>query len=62
VRNVFIDHLKSAASKRAICLLGIEARPIENVVISNGVFENATKPNIVEHIDKLVFENVMQRE
>jgi polygalacturonase len=62
VRNLFIDHLMSAASKRAICMLGIEQRPIENVVLSDCVFESASKPNIVEHVDKLVLENVMQRD
>jgi polygalacturonase len=62
VRNVYIDHLKSAASKRSLCLLGIEGRPIENVVISNCEFRNVKEPCVVEYVERLLLENVMQAE
>jgi hypothetical protein len=60
VHNLYIDHVSSKKSEHPLVLLGIEAAPIENVVITNCTFANAAKPSILEHVGTLTFRNVTQ--
>jgi polygalacturonase len=60
VHNLYIDHVSSKKSAHPLVLLGIEAAPIENVVITNCTFANAAKPSILEHVGTLTFRNVTQ--
>lgn len=60
VRNIFLENVSSEKSRRPLFLLGIEAAPIHNVVISDCKFLNAEQPSVIEHVDQLLFENVMQ--
>ena len=60
VHNIYLDHVSSKKSKHPLVLLGIEAAPIENVVLTNCTFANASKPSVLEHVGSLVMKNVTQ--
>lgn len=60
VRNIFLENVKSKKSEHPLFLLGIEAAPIQNVVITNCRFENSAKPSVIEFVDTLVLRNVTQ--
>jgi polygalacturonase len=62
VRNLQLDRVTSQKSKRPLFLLGTQASPIQNVVISNSEFEKAAKPSVLEHVESLRLDNVTQPE
>ena len=60
VRNIFLDHVSSQKSEHPIFLLGIEAAPMRNIVVSNCTFAGADKPSVLEHVAELTLHNVTQ--
>ncbi|HYO25189.1 MAG TPA: glycoside hydrolase family 28 protein [Lacipirellulaceae bacterium] len=60
VRNIYLENVSSKKSEHPLYLLGIEAAPIDNVVITNCRFENADKPSVLEFVDSLLLRNVTQ--
>jgi hypothetical protein len=55
-----MENVSSEKSRHPLFFLGIEAAPIQNVVIANCTFKNADKPSVVEFVDQLVLKNVTQ--
>ncbi|HMP07282.1 MAG TPA: hypothetical protein PJ982_13095, partial [Lacipirellulaceae bacterium] len=60
VRNIFLERISSQKSRHPLFLLGIEASPMTNIVISDCRFENASKPSVIEYVDSLMLRNVSQ--
>jgi polygalacturonase len=62
VRNIFIENMTCQKSKMAFYLMGLENRPIENVVVKNCTFVSPAKPSVIEHVNELVLKNFTQSE
>jgi len=60
VRNIVLENVTSERSQHPLVLLGIPAAPIQNVTLTACRFSHASKPSIIEHVDRLVLENVAQ--
>jgi polygalacturonase len=60
VRNLYMDNVSSEKSRHPLFFLGLEAAPIQNVVIANCTFKNAERPSVIEFVDQLVLKNVQQ--
>ena len=60
VRNLYMENVSSEKSRRPLFFLGLEAAPIQNVVIANCTFKNAERPSVIEFVDRLVLKNVQQ--
>jgi polygalacturonase len=60
VKNIYLDQVSAEKSKRAVSILGITERPVENVLISNSRFEQTAEPNLVEHVVNFEFRKVDQ--
>ncbi len=60
VKNIVLDDITAQKCKRPVSILGIEERPVENVLISNSRFESADKPNVLEYARGVEFKNVEQ--
>lgn len=58
VRNIFIDNLTSEKSKYAFYFRGLEENPINSITVRNCTFAGASKPSIIENVEKLTLENV----
>ncbi|HWZ29986.1 MAG TPA: glycoside hydrolase family 28 protein [Bryobacteraceae bacterium] len=58
VRNIRISDVICAKSNDAISLRGFASSPIRDVRVSRCAFEHAAKPNVIEHVEGLVFEDV----
>jgi polygalacturonase len=58
VRNIEARNITCRKSRYALYLRGYENDPIQNVRIVNCTVEKAEKPDVIEHVQGLVFENV----
>jgi polygalacturonase len=60
VRNIFLERVSSQKSAHPLFILGIEAAPIENVIVTDCEFAGAERPSVIEHVASLVLRNVTQ--
>jgi len=58
VRNIRISDVTCAKSTDALSLRGFASSPIHDVRVSRCTFEHAATPNVIEHVEGLVFEDV----
>jgi polygalacturonase len=58
VRNIVLEGITSKRSKRALYLRGFASAPITAVRVSHCDFQNAAEPNIIEHVEGLVLDDV----
>ena len=58
VRDIWIDRVHCKHAKVALELRGFEASPIQDIHISNCVFERVDLPNVIEHVADLQIKNV----
>ncbi|MBN2424952.1 MAG: glycoside hydrolase family 28 protein [Calditrichaceae bacterium] len=59
VRNIFVTNIRSKKSKYAIHLQGYERSPIENLIITDSVFEDALEGSVLNHYNNLKMKNVI---
>lgn len=57
-RNLVVERLVSGRSPRVLDLQGFAHAPIRGVVLKDCVFDNVAQPDIVRHVEGLVFDNV----
>ncbi len=58
VRNVHLDNITSAASPRVLFIRGFEGAIIDNIRISNSVFNGVTETEVVTHTGFITLKNV----
>lgn len=58
VRNITMENVTAEKAPRAFYFHGIEALPIQNVLVRNCVFKNVEKPSVMSGIENLVLSNV----
>ena len=58
VRNIHISDVICKKSGDALSLRGFASAPIRDVYLSRCTFENAAKPNVIEHVEGLHLERV----
>ncbi|HYD83044.1 MAG TPA: glycoside hydrolase family 88 protein, partial [Opitutus sp.] len=58
VRNVQLDHITSSASPRVMFIRGFPGAVIENIRISNSMFNSVTETEVVRHAGTISFDNV----
>ncbi len=59
VSNIFIKNLLSHKSEYAFYLDGYERSPISNITIEDCDFQRVENKNVLNHVEKLSFRNVM---
>ena len=59
VRNVFVDNMKCKTCPHVLWLKGYQRSPIQNVHLTNCVFDNAQEANIIENVQGLELKNVI---
>jgi polygalacturonase len=60
VHNLYLENVTSQKSDMPIYLVGIEGHNIENVQIRNCEFANAKRASVIEHVGRIILENVSQ--
>jgi hypothetical protein len=58
VRDYTVDNLRSARSRHALDLQGLNGAPIVNLQLKNCTFENVAEGNIVKNVKDATLENV----
>ena len=58
VRNVQLDNITSSASPRVMFIRGFEGAIIDNIRISNSVFNGVTETRVVTHTGSITLKNV----
>ncbi len=62
VRNILLENVISTKCRRPLYLVGLQERPIENVVLRNCKFDGGKEPSIIEHVNELQLTNYSQSE
>ncbi len=58
VRNVQLDRVTSTGSPRLLFIRGFEGATIDNIRISNSVFNGVSETEVVQHAGTITFQNV----
>ncbi|MCC7196358.1 MAG: hypothetical protein IT356_12465, partial [Gemmatimonadaceae bacterium] len=58
VRDVTVERMRCRKSERALHLRGYAASPIRGLRLTDCVFENAAKPDRLDHVEQLTQHNV----
>ena len=58
VRNIQLDHITSSGSPRILYVRGFEGAVIDQIRISNSVFNGVTETEVVQHAGTITFQNV----
>ncbi len=58
VRNVQLDHITSSGSPRILYIRGFAGAVIDNIRISDSVFNSVTETEVVQHAGTITFRNV----
>jgi polygalacturonase len=58
VRNIVLEGITSKRSKRVLYLRGFRSAPITGVRLAHCNFANVAEPNVVEHVEGLVLDDV----
>jgi polygalacturonase len=59
VTNIYVNNLSSRKSRYAFYLDGYERSPVSNIRIKDCTFEGVENKNVLNHVEKLSFRNVM---
>ena len=60
VRNIYLHNVTSKKCRRALYLVGLNERPIENVFLQDCRFDGAAEPSVIKHVEQLQLSNYSQ--
>lgn len=57
VRNIYIDGITAEKCKHPLYFAGLDDSKIQNVVLENCTFKNASKPSVIENVEQITLRN-----
>ena len=60
VRNIDIRNVHVGSARRALLLSGYERSPIQDVRLTNCTFDHLLEPDVINHVDGLILDNVQR--
>ncbi len=59
VRNVQLDNITSSASPRVLYVAGFPGAVVDGIKVSNSTFKNLTHSEVITHVGRITFDNVV---